>query len=206
MFTLNLQLLLHCLIKVSLPSLSDLSIMVLLLSLNLLLLPILRIIGFLHLRNKPSCYIILLGAKKQWITPLQTTHDTSIAKVESICDIYIYNTKWLQDVQLLSLLYDTVTCRILEKEMATHSSILAWKIPWTEKFGRLVHGAARDSDTTERLKHCCFSLHNNILRPKYVIQIPCFGRTSRNIDFVSAISEVLDTVSSFNEKTNIIQE
>jgi len=31
----------------------------------------------------------------------------------------------------------------LEKEMATHSSILAWEIPWTE------------SDTTERL-----SLHN----------------------------------------------
>ena len=25
---------------------------------------------------------------------------------------------------------------LLEKEMATHSSILAWKIPWTEKPGR----------------------------------------------------------------------
>ena len=25
----------------------------------------------------------------------------------------------------------------LEKEMATHSSTLAWKIPWTEKHGRL---------------------------------------------------------------------
>ena len=25
----------------------------------------------------------------------------------------------------------------LEKEMATHSSTLAWKIPWTEKRGRL---------------------------------------------------------------------
>ena len=25
----------------------------------------------------------------------------------------------------------------LEKEMATHSSILAWKIPWTEESGRL---------------------------------------------------------------------
>ena len=25
----------------------------------------------------------------------------------------------------------------LEKEMATHSSILAWKIPWMEKPGRL---------------------------------------------------------------------
>ena len=25
----------------------------------------------------------------------------------------------------------------LEKEIATHSSILAWKIPWTEEAGRL---------------------------------------------------------------------
>ena len=26
---------------------------------------------------------------------------------------------------------------LLEEEMATHSSILAWKIPWTEEPGRL---------------------------------------------------------------------
>ena len=25
----------------------------------------------------------------------------------------------------------------LEKEMATHSSILAWKIPWKEELGRI---------------------------------------------------------------------
>ena len=33
---------------------------------------------------------------------------------------------------------------LLEKEMATHSSILAWKIPWVEEPGRLhtVHGVA----------------------------------------------------------------
>ena len=27
---------------------------------------------------------------------------------------------------------------LLEKEIATHSSILAWKIPWTEEPGRLL--------------------------------------------------------------------
>ena len=33
----------------------------------------------------------------------------------------------------------------LEKEMATHSSILAWKIPWTEEPGRLQSmGSQRD--------------------------------------------------------------
>ena len=26
---------------------------------------------------------------------------------------------------------------LLEKEMVTHSSVLTWKIPWTEKSGRL---------------------------------------------------------------------
>ena len=32
----------------------------------------------------------------------------------------------------------------LEKEMATHSRILAWKIPWMEEAGRLaIHGVAR---------------------------------------------------------------
>ena len=26
---------------------------------------------------------------------------------------------------------------LLEEEMATHSNILAWKIPWTDELGRL---------------------------------------------------------------------
>ena len=34
----------------------------------------------------------------------------------------------------------------LEKEMATHSSILAWKIPWTEKSGRLQSMKSQDLD------------------------------------------------------------
>ena len=35
----------------------------------------------------------------------------------------------------------------LEKEMATHSSILAWKIPWTEEPGRL------QSMGSQRVRH-----------------------------------------------------
>ena len=32
----------------------------------------------------------------------------------------------------------------LKKEMATHASILTWKIPWTEEpGGAIVHGVAR---------------------------------------------------------------
>ena len=37
----------------------------------------------------------------------------------------------------------------LEKEMATCSSILAWRVPWTEEPGRL--WGCKESDTTERL-------------------------------------------------------
>ena len=36
----------------------------------------------------------------------------------------------------------------LEKEMATHLSILAWRIPWTEKPGRLQSMGSKESDTT----------------------------------------------------------
>ena len=35
----------------------------------------------------------------------------------------------------------------LEKEMATHSSILAWKIPWTEGHGKLQPMGLQKSQT-----------------------------------------------------------
>ena len=40
----------------------------------------------------------------------------------------------------------------LEKEMATHSRILAWEIPWTEEPGRLRPKDCKELDTTE---HAC---------------------------------------------------
>ena len=39
----------------------------------------------------------------------------------------------------------------LEKEMATHSSILAWRIPWTESLMVFSPWGHKESDTTERL-------------------------------------------------------
>ena len=35
--------------------------------------------------------------------------------------------------------------------MATHSSILAWKIPWTEELGGLQSTGRKESDMTEQL-------------------------------------------------------
>ena len=37
----------------------------------------------------------------------------------------------------------------LEKGMATHSSILAWRIPWTEEPGGLQSMELQESDMTE---------------------------------------------------------
>ena len=41
----------------------------------------------------------------------------------------------------------------LEQKMATHSSILAWKILWTEEPGGLQSMGGKESDMTERLTH-----------------------------------------------------
>ena len=45
----------------------------------------------------------------------------------------VKNLPAMQETQVLSLGQEV----LLEKEMATHSSILAWKIPWMEEPGRL---------------------------------------------------------------------
>ena len=37
----------------------------------------------------------------------------------------------------------------LEKEMVTHSSIMAWRIPWTKKPGRLQSMGSQKSDMTD---------------------------------------------------------
>ena len=41
----------------------------------------------------------------------------------------------------------------LEKEMATHPSILAWRISWTEVPAGLQSKGCKESDTTEATEH-----------------------------------------------------
>ena len=45
----------------------------------------------------------------------------------------VKNLPAMQETQALSLGWED----LLEKEMATHSSIFAWRIPWTEEPSRL---------------------------------------------------------------------
>ena len=45
-------------------------------------------------------------------------------------------------------------CVYLEEGMATHSSILAWRTPWTEEPGWLSPRGHKESDMTEQLSTC----------------------------------------------------
>ena len=56
----------------------------------------------------------------------------------------------------------------LEKEMATHSSVLAWRIPWTEELGGLQSTGRKESDMTERL-HFHFHFHVFIYLSQFCI-------------------------------------
>ena len=51
----------------------------------------------------------------------------------------------------------------LEKAMATHSNIHAWRIPWTEEPGGLVHGVA---NSQIRLSNYCAHTHTYSLLNK----------------------------------------
>ena len=55
----------------------------------------------------------------------------------------VKNPPAMQEMWVQSLDWDDP----LEKEMATHSSILAWKIPWTKKPGRLQSMGSQKSQT-----------------------------------------------------------
>ena len=59
----------------------------------------------------------------------------------------VKNLPAMQEIQVGSLSQED----LLEKEMATHSSILAWRIPWTEEPGRPQPMVHVELDATERL-------------------------------------------------------
>ena len=63
----------------------------------------------------------------------------------------------------------------LEKEMATHSSILAWKIPWTEEPVGYSPWGCKESDTTEQFLY--HELHMDFQYPWFKSVIFCYQMT-----------------------------
>ena len=62
----------------------------------------------------------------------------------------VKNPPAMQETQVQSLRLEDP----LEKGMATHSSILAQKIPWTEEPGEAtVHGVTKELDMTKQLNN-----------------------------------------------------
>ena len=57
----------------------------------------------------------------------------------------------------------------LEKEIATHSSILAWRIPWTEEPGELQSMGPKESDMIEQLTRTHTHLRQNALKAFHLI-------------------------------------
>jgi hypothetical protein len=71
----------------------------------------------------------------------------------------------------------------LEKKMATHSSTLAWKIPWMEELGGLQSVGHKELDMTERIhffnrKHRKLSIFNFLLHMKDLLYLllACAGQ------------------------------
>ena len=56
----------------------------------------------------------------------------------------VKNLPAVQEMQVQSLGHEDP----LEKEMATHSNILAWRIPWIERPGGLHSTGSQESDMT----------------------------------------------------------
>ena len=56
----------------------------------------------------------------------------------------VKNLPAMQEIQVQFVGY----ADLLEKEMASHSSILAWRIPWTEELGILQSIESQESDMT----------------------------------------------------------
>ena len=59
----------------------------------------------------------------------------------------------------------------VEKEMATHVSILAWRVPWTEEPGRQRSMGSQESDTAERQ-----SAHTHGCAGSSLLGLGCGGR------------------------------
>ena len=72
----------------------------------------------------------------------------------------------VQETQVRSLGWEDP----LEKEMATHSSVLAWRIPWTEEPGGLQSIGSQESNMAEPLSLFSSPLLPPRFTPSSVIQ------------------------------------
>ena len=78
----------------------------------------------------------------------------------------------------------------LEKQMATHSRILAWRIPWTEEPGGYSPWSHKESDTTEWLTFTsslsgCFILLETTAKQQEMFKSLMIKEMQKKWDFTS---------------------
>ena len=85
----------------------------------------------------------------------------------------VNNLLAMQEIQVQSLGQEDS----MEKGMATHPSILAWRIPWTEKPGRLKSIESQDTTELLMLSLCPF--------------VECSGLTSLLLDLIQVLNDIM---------------
>ena len=85
----------------------------------------------------------------------------------------VKNLRAMEETQVRSLDREDA----LEKRMATHSSILVWRIPQTEEPGRLQSMECKESDMTKQLTHSCLSLSLRLRKTKFEDMMPVSWKT-----------------------------
>ena len=87
----------------------------------------------------------------------------------------------------------------LEKDMATHSSILAWRIPRTEDPGGLLSMKSQESDTTSWLNHhhsnLVPSLYGKQMRKQWKQWETLFLGATKSLQMVTAAIKLKDACS-----------
>ena len=82
-------------------------------------------------RDRGACWAAVYGVTQSWTRLTRLGSSSSVQTSLVAQTVKLLPTMWETWVQSLG------QKDLLEKEMATHSSILAWKIPWMEEPGRL---------------------------------------------------------------------
>ena len=101
------------------------------------------------MRSRMCFWHFLKGlSKKKKKKPLGTLRNVYFSWIIQIAQLR-KNLPAMQETQVQFLGWEDP----LEKEMATHSSILAWRISWTEEPGGLQFTGSQELDTTEQLNH-----------------------------------------------------
>ena len=135
------------------------------------------------------------GKNPDWSMPIPVTPPFLASRASQVAQMF-KNPPAMQEAGVQSLGWEDP----LEKKMATHSNIFAWRIPWTEEPGRLQSMGSQESDTTERLpflSHFLFfkppsskqpNPNHAGLRPASTLLPPLHGSTSGNIWLFFSIS------------------